>query len=43
MIFLEHSHIIEKTITSMASMTMNFLRCNHCQKGSIIDDYRIIF
>jgi hypothetical protein len=43
MIFLEHSHIIKKTITSMASMTMNFVGRNHCQKGSIIDVYRIIF
>jgi hypothetical protein len=43
MIFLEYSERVETTITSMASFTMHFVSCNHCQKGSYIDVYRIIF
>lgn len=43
MIFLEHIEQIPKTITSMASITMQFVSRNHCQKGSIIDLYQIIF
>lgn len=43
MIFLEHSEKIEKTISFNASFTLNFLGSNHCQKGSDIDVYNIIF
>ena len=43
MIFLEHIEQIPKTITSMASITMQFVSRNHCQEGSIIDLYQIIF
>jgi hypothetical protein len=43
MIFLEFNERVETTITYEASITMNFVSCNHCQKGSIINVYRIIF
>jgi hypothetical protein len=43
MIFLEYSYQIAKTISYDASITMNFISSNHCQEGSIIDVYRIIF
>jgi hypothetical protein len=43
MIFLEHNNKVEKTITYDASFNMAFVSGNHCQKGSIIDVYRIIF
>jgi len=43
MIFLEYSYQIPKTISYDASITMNFVSSNHCQEGSIIDVYRIIF
>ena len=43
MIFLEHIEQIPQTITSMASVTMQFVSRNHCQEGSIIDVYQIIF
>ena len=43
MIFLEYSYQIPKTISYYASITMNFVSSNHCQEGSIIDIYRIIF
>jgi len=43
MIFVENSFRIENTITFDASYLMRFVSSNHCQKGSIIDVYRIIF
>jgi hypothetical protein len=43
MIFLEFNERVETTITYEASITMNFVSSNHCQQGSIIDVYRIIF
>jgi hypothetical protein len=43
MIFLEFNERVETTITYEASITMNFVSCNHCQEGSIINVYRIIF
>ena len=43
MIFLEHNNIVEQTITYDASFNMAFVSGNHCQAGSIIDVYRIIF
>jgi len=43
MIFLEYNERVETTITYDASITMNFVSSNHCQDGSIIDVYRIIF
>ena len=43
MIFLEHSEQIPKTITMNASLTMHFVSRNHCQDGSVIELYRIIF
>jgi hypothetical protein len=43
MIFLEYSERVETTITYDAIITNNFVSSNHCQDGSIIDVYRIIF
>lgn len=43
MIFLEHNRKVELTITYDASLNMAFVSSNHCQKGSIIDVYEIIF
>jgi hypothetical protein len=43
MIFLEHSGKVERTITYDASFNMAFVSGNHCQDGSVIDVYRIIF
>jgi len=43
MIFVENSFRIENTITFDASYFMRYVSSNHCQKGSIIDVYRIIF
>ena len=43
MIFLEYSERVETTITYEAVVTNNFVSSNHCQDGSIIDVYRIIF
>jgi hypothetical protein len=43
MIFVELEEKIEKTISFDASYTMQFVSSNHCQKGSNIDVYRIIF
>ena len=43
MIFLEHNHQVQKTISYDASYTMAFVSSNHCQDGSVIDVYRIIF
>jgi hypothetical protein len=43
MIFLELEEKIEKTISFDASYTMQFVSSNHCQPGSTIDVYRIIF
>jgi hypothetical protein len=43
MIFLEFHNRVLKTMSYDASITMNFVSSNHCQEGSIIDVYRIIF
>jgi hypothetical protein len=43
MIFLEYSERVKNTITYDAIITNNFVSSNHCQDGSIIDVYRIIF
>lgn len=43
MIFLEYNQKLPKTITYDASYTMAFVSSNHCQDGSVIDLYRIIF
>jgi hypothetical protein len=43
MIFLEHSNKVEKTISYDASYFMYFVSRNHCQNGSVIDVYKIIF
>ena len=43
MIFLEFTQQVEKTISHAASFTMDFVSSNHCQIGSDIDVYRIIF
>jgi hypothetical protein len=43
MIFLEHSRKVERTITYDASFNMAFVSGNHCQDGSVIDVYNIIF
>ena len=43
MIFLEYSERVDTTISYDASITMNFVSSNHCQQGSVIDVYRIIF
>lgn len=43
MIFLEYSERVERTITYEAIVTNNFVSSNHCQPGSLIDVYRIIF
>lgn len=43
MVFLEHGEQIPKTITLIASLSMHFVSRNHCQEGSVIDVYRIIF
>ena len=43
MIFLEYIERVETTITYEAVVTNNFVSSNHCQPGSFIDLYRIIF
>jgi hypothetical protein len=43
MIFLELSEQIKKTISFNASFTLQFISSNHCQEGSEINVYRIIF
>ena len=43
MIFVVNSFCIAKTITYDASYFMRFVSSNHCQEGSIINVYRIIF
>ena len=43
MIFLEFEMDINKTITYSASNTMRFISSNHCQDGSDIPLYNIIF
>jgi hypothetical protein len=43
MIFLEYSERVETTITYEAIVRNNFISSNHCQQGSVIDVYRIIF
>ena len=43
MIFLEYSERVDTTITYEAVVTNNFVSSNHCQNGSIIDVYHIIF
>jgi hypothetical protein len=43
MIFLEFDQHVEKTISHAASFTMDFVSSNHCQIGSDINVYRIIF
>ena len=43
MIFVENSFRIERTITYDASYFMRYIGSNHCQDGSVIDVYRIIF
>jgi len=43
MIFLEYSERVDTTITYEAIVTNNFVSSNHCQQGSVIDVYRIIF
>ena len=43
MIFVENSFCVAKTITYDASYFMRFTSSNHCQEGSIINVYRIIF
>ena len=43
MIFLELEEQVEKTISYDASYNMNFVSSNHCQNGSVIVLYRIIF
>jgi hypothetical protein len=43
MIFLVNSFCVAKTISYDASYFMRFISSNHCQKGSIINVYRIIF
>ena len=43
MIFLEHQGKVQNTITYDASFNMAFVSGNHCQDGSVIDVYRIIF
>jgi len=43
MIFLEYSERVDTTITYQAIITNNFVSSNHCQDGSLINVYRIIF
>ena len=43
MIFLEYSERVDTSITYEAVVTNNFVSSNHCQNGSIIDVYHIIF
>jgi hypothetical protein len=43
MIFLEYHNQVLKTMSYNASITMNFVSSNHCQEGSVINVYRIIF
>ena len=43
MIFVVNSFCVAKTISYDASYFMRFISSNHCQKGSIINVYRIIF
>jgi hypothetical protein len=43
MIFVVNSFCVAKTITYDASYFMRFISSNHCQEGSIINVYRIIF
>jgi hypothetical protein len=43
MIFLEYIERVETTITYEAVVTNNFVSSNHCQPGSFIDVFRIIF
>lgn len=43
MIFLEHNNKVDRTITYDASFNMAFVSGNHCQDGSVIDVYNIIF
>ena len=43
MIFLEYIERVDTTITYEAIITNNFVSSNHCQDGSLIDVYRIIF
>jgi hypothetical protein len=43
MIFLEFDNRVLKTMSYDASITMNFVSSNHCQEGSVINVYRIIF
>jgi hypothetical protein len=43
MIFLENNFRVENTISYDASYFMRFISSNHCQEGSVINVYRIIF
>jgi hypothetical protein len=43
MIFLEYSERVDTTITYEAIVTNNFISSNHCQDGSLINVYHIIF
>ena len=43
MIFLEYIERVDTTITYEAVVTNNFVSSNHCQHGSLINVYRIIF
>jgi hypothetical protein len=43
MIFVEFDKKINRTISFNASYTNQYSSSNHCQEGSVIDVYRIIF
>ena len=43
MIFLEYIERVDTTITYEAIITNNYISSNHCQDGSLINVYRIIF
>ena len=43
MIFLEYSHAVKKTISYDSSHNMAFVSGNHCQDGSEIRVYELIF
>jgi len=43
MIFLEFSERVDTTMSYDASITMNYVSSNHCQHGSVIEVYHIIF